>query len=492
MIYDRSIKMGRIPSAWKMATVTAIFKNKGSKNDARNYRPISLTSIACRILESIIRDSILKYLKANHLVSDKQFGFLEGRSTVLQLLNVVDKWTEILDRGGAVDVIYCDFQKAFDTVPHKRLIKLLSYYGICDPVLSWIRDFLNKRKQQVSVNGCKSETFDVISGVPQGSVLGPLLFIIYINSMIEKAGNTDIFLYADDLKIYKEIASEEDMDKLQEDLDRLYDWTRYSLLKFHPDKCEIMRLSSTKSNKFKNIQGNYIMNETTLNKVDKEKDLGIIFDTELSFEEHINTKVKKANSLVGMIRRAFVYLDKDMFKQLFTSIIRPHVEYGAPVWNPYSKKLSTLIENVQRRASKQIPGLSHLSYEERLRTMKLPTLQYRRYRGDMIELYKMTHDLYDKNAIRKFLNFRSSHSRGHQFNLFKHSFKKDLRKYSFKCRTTEQWNNLPDLIVNAPSMNSFKSRLDKLWENDGAMYDPDIDIHSLTSARRIRYEIINI
>ena len=129
-------------------------------------------------------------------------------------MNVVDKWTEILDRGVAVDVIYCDFQKAFDTVPHKRLIKLLSYYGICDPVLSWIRDFLSNRKQQVSVNGCKSETFDVISGVPQGSVLGPLLFIIYINSMIEKAGTAEIFLYADDLKIYKEIASEEDMDKL--------------------------------------------------------------------------------------------------------------------------------------------------------------------------------------------------------------------------------------------------------------------------------------
>ena len=245
------------------------------------------------------------------------------------------------------------------------------------------------------------------------------------------------------------------MDKLQEDLDRLYDWTHYSLLKFHPDKCEIMRLSSTKSNKFKNIQGNYIMDETTLNKVDKEKDLGIIFDTELSFEEHINTKVKKANSLVGMIRRTFVYLDKDMFKQLFTSIIRPHVEYGAPVWNPYSKKLSTLIENVQRRASKQIPGLSHLSYEERLRTMKLPTLKYRRYRGDMIELYKMTHDLYDKNAIRKFLDFRSSHSRGHQFNLFKHSFKKDVRKYSFKWWTTAQWNNLPDSIVYAPSMKKY-------------------------------------
>ena len=193
------------------------------------------------------------------------------------------------------------------------------------------------------------------------------------------------------------------------------------------------------------------MDATRLKIVDSEKDLGIIFDDRLSFEEHIMTIVKKANSLTGMIRRAFMYLDKEMFKKLFTAIVRPHLEYGAAVWNPHSKKLISMIENVQRRASKLIPGYYRKSYKERLKSLKLPTLQYRRYRGDMIELYKMTHTLYDEDAIRDFLHFQPAHSRGHNFNLYKEFCKKDIRKFSFKCRTTDQWNHLPASIVEAPS-----------------------------------------
>ena len=155
IIYQLSIKLGKIPKAWKLATVSAIFKNKGCKHNPENFRPISLTSIACKMLESIIRDSVLAYLKANAILSDKQFGFLGGRSTVLQLLRVIDSWTEILDNGGIIDTIYCDFQKAFDTVPHNRLLDLVEHYGIKDPILSWVRDFLSNRKQQVSVNGAK-------------------------------------------------------------------------------------------------------------------------------------------------------------------------------------------------------------------------------------------------------------------------------------------------------------------------------------------------
>ena len=191
---------------------------------------------------SIIRDILLDYLKNNLILSNRQFGFLDGRSTILQLLHVVDRWVDILDGGGVIDTIYCDFQKAFDTVPHQRLICLLSHYGIKDPLLPWIRDFLTNRKQQVQVNGNKSNIYDVLSGVPQGSVLGPVLFIIFINSMVEMSENAEIFLYADDLKVFKEIITVENAEALQEELDTLYDWSTYSLFRFHPDKCVSMRI----------------------------------------------------------------------------------------------------------------------------------------------------------------------------------------------------------------------------------------------------------
>ena len=334
------------------------------------------------------------YLKTNSILADKQFGFLGGRCTILQLLITMDEWTEILDRGGAIDVIYCDFQKAFDTVAHNHLMDVLCHYGIKDPILSWIEDYLKNRKQQVSVDGSKSSLFDVSSGVPQGSVLGPLLFIIYINSMVMKAGYTNLLLYADDLKLYREIKTDEDVETLQTDLDKLYDLTQYSLLKFHPDKCVVMRLMSSRSKKLR-PNALYNMDERRLKAVSEEKDLGISFNDNLTFEKHINEKVNKANSLIGMVRRTFVHLDKDVFKILFISIVRPHLEYEAPIWNPYTKKLINQIENVQLRATKLIPGMHNLSYRERLEKLELPTLQYRRYRGDMIEVFKFSHDFYE-------------------------------------------------------------------------------------------------
>ena len=253
--------------------------------------------------------------------------------------------------------------------------------------------------------------------------------------------------------------------------------------------CVVMRFEPS-SNK---IESNpfYGMDEIRLKVVEEEKDLGIVFDKELSFNNHISCIVKKSNSLVGMIRRSFYHLDMEMFKCLFTAIVRPHLEYGAAIWNPHLKKHIIAIENVQRRATKLVPGLLNLPYPERLKALRLPTLLYRRYRGDMIEMYKITHDIYDQGATQ-FISFRSNvavdrHFRGHNYTIFKEQWKKDVRRYSFQCRITDQWNNLPEYVINSDGLNVFKSLLDKLWENSMVMYEHEIDFYKITSSRQVRF-----
>ena len=228
------------------------------------------------------------------------------------------------------------------------------------------------------------------------------------------------------------------------------------------------------------------MNEVRLKISEEEKDLGVIIDSKLTFEQHIMTKVNKANSVVYLIRRSFSHLDAAMFKTLFTSIVRPILEYAAPVWNPYLKKHIDALEGVQRRATRLVPGLGSLSYEDRLRKLKLPTLAYRRYRGDMIEMYKLTHDKYDEEVAGDFLDLRPCHSRGHPYNVYKQRFEHDFRRYSFCCRTADQWNHLPEKVVTAPTINTFKNRLDRCWMNSDLMYNPDTVVHKVAAARKTR------
>jgi hypothetical protein len=462
IIFQTSLRTQKLPRSWKMANVTAIYK-KGSKKLAGNYRPVSLTSVVCKMMETLIRDTLVTYMKQNHLLSDKQFGFISGRSTVLQLIQVLDSWMNILDSGGCVDIIYCDFMKAFDKVPHNRLIQKLAHYGIEDPVLGWIKEFLSDRKQRVVVNGCASAWTDVLSGIPQGSVLGPILFVIYINSLPDTVQNSFVYLFADDTKVYKGIYKEEDTVDLQEDVDRMYNWTEDSLLKFHPNKCKTMRIGKSKIKERSYEMG---PERIILERTQVEKDIGVFIDEELSFEMHMESKINKANSIMGIIRRTYEYLDEKSFLLLYKALVRPHLEYANQIWAPRFKKNVTAIENVQRRATKQLPGFHELSYEERLRKLNLPSLNYRRIRGDMIEMFKIAKGFYDPE-VTKFVEYNTCNvnTRGHDFKLKKRFAGLNLVKNSFLHRCTDMWNRLPSNILDSETVITFEHRLDRHWHN---------------------------
>ena len=251
-----------------------------------------------------------------------------------------------------------------------------------------------------------------ISGIPQGTVLGPLLFVIYINDLLDEI-NSNGFLFADDTKIFQQITSRHDALSLQSDLAKLEEWSNTWMLNFHPDKCHVLTLG-----KIENIMHthHYTINAQELEHVFEEKDLGVTFDFELSFEEHITTKIQKANAIVGLIRRSFSYLDCKSFTKIYTSFVRPHLEYAQSVWSPHLKKHIHMLENVQMRATKLVDGLQRLDYSERLNRLNLPTLVFRRMRGDLIEVYKHFNS-YDKNAISSSFIPRNRVSRFHPFQL---------------------------------------------------------------------------
>lgn len=455
-IYKRSIEASTVPKIWKEANVTPIFK-KGKRTAAENYRPVSLTSILIKMLESIICDHIRSHLKKYDLVSQHQHGFTKGRSCITQLLQVFEDWTDEIEEGNNIVCIYCDFMKAFDSVAHERLLKKLEQFGIRGGITSWIRSYLTDRRQRVSINGSSSEWAEVTSGVPQGSVLGPLLFVLFINDLPE-VSDSIVKLFADDAKLYSTASTLAECEKIQRNIDNLYEWSQKWLLKFHPDKCKVMKIG-------KNHQEfTYKMGDVPLGETSEEKDLGIVTDSGITFRQHIAMKISKANQVVGMIRRSFHHLDTKMFSNLFKSRVRPVIEYGSSIWQPHLKCEIINIENVQRRATKLVGSIRNLSYAQRLKILQLPSLEYRRRRGRMIEVYKILHHHYDTKFPWLELD-PSNRTRGHRLKLLKHRTKTTVKAQTFSRAIVNDWNSLPESSVMAPTINAFKSRLDKFWRN---------------------------
>jgi hypothetical protein len=468
-----SLESGKLPDVWKTANISPIFK-KGKKNFPSNYRPVSLTCVLCKVLESLVRDVLINFLTKHGYFSKRQFAFINGRSTILQLLYLMEAWTDALDAGISIDVCYMDFMKAFDKVPHRRLISKVKQHGIEGKALNWIQAFLSNRKQRVVLNGKSSAWHEVTSGIPQGSVLGPLLFVLYINDL-PACVKSECLLFADDTKIFRSILSDEDRQVFQDDIDKLHAWTTDWLLLFHPDKCKVMSIGrGSKSHEYSlPTVGN---GRTTLTHTTSEKDLGILFDDALSFREDMTTRINKASSIMGVIRRSYSYLDESSFKSLFKALVRPHLEYGAPIWQPYKMMDITAMEKVQRRATKLVSSLRHLAYEDRLKKLELPTLRFRRLRGDIIETYKLMTGIYDSTLPPLLYTDNCDRTRGHRLKLKKSRWNTTLRGNSFSNRVTNQWNALPEEVVSAPSLNAFKNRLDKLWKEHPWRFDYTADL----------------
>ena len=394
-IFKLSYDTGTIPDNWKKARVVPIYK-KGNAADPGNYRPISLTSIACKIMEKIIREVMMDFTMANNLLGSDQFGFLPNKSTMLQLLLCVDDWTQAMEAGQPTDVILIDYAKAFDSVVHNKLLAKLSWFGFNRSILEWIRDFLSGRTQFVKIGQSISVEKKVVSGVPQGSVLGPLLFILYINDL-----NCLIAIlrkFADDVKMYRSISSAIDHQNLLSAALQLEKWSDNWQLSVAGNKCSVFHVGRN------NNSLEYILGSGALKHIYEVKDLGVWFTSDLKVALHCSNIVKTARQRAAMIRRSFVSGDVGTLVWAFKVFVRPLLEYASPVWSPHLVKDVDLVESVQRHFTKYLPGMRNKSYNQRLHLLKLDSLEARRLKADLNLTYSLLHGLVDTD-FRRFLIF---------------------------------------------------------------------------------------
>jgi hypothetical protein len=461
IIFEQSLQSGEVPADWRVAAVTAIYK-KGTKSEPGNYRPVSLTSVACKLIEGIIKDKLMDHLLENKLINDSQHGFLPGRSCATNVVQFMDVVTKIIDKGNPADIFYLDFAKAFDKVPHERLLLKLAAKGVAGRILKWIRNWLTGRTQWVVLNGAKSESSNVDSGMPQGTILGPPLFTVHIDDIDLVAMLAEILIkFADDTKGAKEITCEGDRRILQEILDNLQKWASTWGMEFNTSKCKIMHVGRG------NPGYTYYLNGTELSTTEEEIDVGITVQKSLKPGRHCEKAANRATAILKLILRNFHYRDRNVFMKLYKQYVRPHLEYSSPAWSPSSRADIEKLEAVQRKALSQVAGLQGKSYEQRCEELKLESLEERRKKQDMKLVHSMLlgkgnircETLFEKASNRQGARTRNTDGVN---NLKQPMARTELRKNSFAVRTINQWNGLPEDLKSCTTTEQFKRQIKNL------------------------------
>ena len=424
-IFQASFRSHVLPVSWLHAIVIPVFK-KGLTSSTSNYRPISLTCVCCRVMERIINFELLHYLYQRGLISKHQHGFLHKRSTCTNLLESVYDWSVALNNKLTTDIIYIDFQKAFDSVCHQKLIIKLEGYGICGDLLARLKAFLSNRTHVVNVNDCFSDVIHITSGVPQGSVLGPTLFLLFINDIDAIFSDTSVCmqLFADDVKLYSSFDSTSA--DLQIVCDELVKWADKWQMRIAFNKCSVHRISNRES-QF-TVSPVYRIGGYLLDQSCETRDLGIIIDNKLNFNCHVSRIAHNAHVRASLILRTFVSRDPEILTKAFITYVRPLLEYCTPVWSPHTVCNANKIESCQRWFTKRIKGLYGLDYHQRLAFLGLESLQVRRIKYDLIMCYK----IFNGKVLlhRNFLDLSvSTHTRGHKYKLYKHHFNVNAHKY---------------------------------------------------------------
>jgi hypothetical protein len=462
-IFNISMITGTLPAIWKNSIISPIFK-KGDPSNPANYRPVSITCVTCRILESIIKQHLMKFALEKSLFTKMQYGFLPRKSCESQMLSYMNSLTSEIDNTNKIDSIYLDFSKAFDSVSHSKLLFKLSKYGINGHLLNWLKSFLTDRQQQVKIKNTLSDLLPVTSGVPQGSVLGPMLFLIFINDIsdLNTDPNIKMYLFADDIKLFSRTTDSAALSQL---LSNIAEWSEIWQLGLAPTKSAVIHFGHENPEILYSINGNILSPETEV------KDLGIFISNDLKFSKHVSYIVKNAFYRMSLIFRCFKSRNRDLLLRAYKIYVRPILESSTAVWSPYLKKDIMCVEKVQRKFTKRLLSPSTLTYEQRLEILKLETLEKRRIFFDLCLVFKMLRNVVDLPFEDFFTNRVSTTRCANTYKITVNKCRVDCRKYFFSNRVVHIWNSLPQEIVSASHVTAFKHRLRKF---DISKYTTDL------------------
>ena len=403
LMWRKSLDEGQIPQLLRNSTITPVHKG-GSRQEAKNYRPVALTSHLIKVFEKIIRNRVVEFLELNNLMNPNQHGFRAGHSCLSQLLQHFDEVTKLLENGKNVDVVYLDFAKAFDKLDFFITLQKLFNLGISGKIFQWIQAFLSNRRQCVFIEGQKSNMEPVISGVPQGSVIGPLLFLIMIRDIDAGISSSSVASFADDTRVLIGASSTDDVNKLQSDLNIIYQWAGENNATFNTGKFQCLRYGFNQelkdSTTYCSVTGSPINSQTSV------RDLGVTMSDNAIFSEHTANIVMSAGLKCGWILRTFKTRKSLPMLTLWRSLVIPILDYCSQLWNPSKPGLIQLIEKVQVNFLKKITDVSQMDYWEQLKFLKIYSLQRRRERYCVIYTWKILEKLVPNFGIKNGYNKR--------------------------------------------------------------------------------------
>ena len=458
-IFNSSVSSGKVPKDWKISRITPIFK-KGDASVISNYRPISLLSLVDKLLERLIHTALLDHVLDNNILSDKQFGFRPNSSTQEALLSASISWHDTMENGGSNIVVFLDLAKAFDTIQHDKVIDALSSAGVSGSLLDWFGCYLSGRQQFVAIHGAASTLAPVTSGVPQGSILGPLLFLLAFNGIFEltTSPNSSLVGYADDCTYTKAVYSDGDLPSINADLAHITAWLSDQCLRLNLTKVKWMSISRKTSPPRPEIT----VQGSSIQQVSSFKLLGVMVDPDLSWRSHISSVCTRAKKLTGFIYRTFKLAGSPCLSHLYKSVVLPVLDYSSSIWDPPQKCHITALERTQNFAARVVSNIWSGDSSTIKARLGWPALAKRRLFQKICLCRRV---LSDSSLVPPSIFHRHPRPGAHHKNslaLFRPYVRTSHHRNFFTIDVVDKWNRIPEEVASALSPLSFKLRLKKL------------------------------